>query len=200
MRAFLYQWRQDFWLRDVRRYTGRPLPYSASEQFRSVGVLPGDAIYVAGFGPAREYLVVIGRFIAAAKREVLPDGDPRDACLTEEEAKSVLGDNVYGLPLFRAPWYLIPRPGSASLMRFDRRVPLTPPLLFGKPSEIPRQLYVDPDGKVNMQAIRSMSRMRNSTAAALDRVLSAGSEATEPPRTRSDQWHPTSEGSLPPRG
>lgn len=172
-RAFVYQWRQDTWANRISTYTGRLVPYCASEQFKGAGIVAGDRIYVLGFGPQREDLLLIGRFEAASKLELIAAGESRHACLTEAEARAVLGDEVYGVPLYQAPWYLLPRPGTATFMQFDRVVPLDQPLRFGKPGAPPRELFVDPDGRVNQQAIRSVSRARPETIAVFERVLAS---------------------------
>jgi hypothetical protein len=171
MRAFAYQWSQRKWKDRIGSYSGRPVPYCGSNQFRGVGFLPGDTLYVYGFGDGREGLLLIGRFVIAAKAEVLCDSSPREAVLDPTEARVALGDAVYGVPLYDADWYVVPRDGTATDMRFDREVPLNPPLLFGKPGQQPRQLFIDADGRINRQAIRTVSRLRTSTVAAFDRVL-----------------------------
>ena len=133
-----------------------------------MGLRPGDALYVYAFGSGREELLLIGRFTIAAKSELLPNGPDREAVLDPVEARSVLGDEVYGVPLYEADWYVVPRAGSATQMSFDRAVPLDPPLLFGKPTETARQLFIDADGKINRQAIRSVSRLRSNTVSVFE--------------------------------
>ena len=171
MRAFGYQWAQRTWGNRVAAYSGRPVPYCGSNQFHGVGLRPGDALYVYAFGSGREELLLIGRFTIAAKSELLPNGPDREAVLDPVEARSVLGDEVYGVPLYEADWYVVPRARSATQMSFDRAVPLDPPLLFGKPTETARQLFIDADGKINRQAIRSVSRLRSNTVSVFEHLL-----------------------------
>lgn len=173
MRAFAYQWKQQTWQNRVSEYSGKPMPYCASAKFAGAGLVPGDVLYVLGLAAAREHLLLIGRFEVASKRDLLGEGAPSEALLSETEARAVLGDEVYGVPLWSAPYYVIPRPGTVSLMSFDRSVPLDPPLMFGKPGAQPRQLFRDPDGRVNQQAIRTVARLRASAVAAFDAVLAA---------------------------
>jgi hypothetical protein len=66
-RPFMYQWAWRTWVPRVDAYEGKPIPYSASDQFASLGIRPGDTLYVVGFTDEREELLLIARFMAAGR-------------------------------------------------------------------------------------------------------------------------------------
>ena len=168
----MYQWAQRTWKARTGVYEGRPIPYSASDQFSASGIRTGDRLYVVGFTDDRQ-LLLIGRFEPAGRGEFLATGPVDDPCFLRDEAEAVLGPNVYGVPLYEGERYLIPRPDTASSMSFDREIPPDLRIRFRTPQGDARYLYRDPDGKVNRQAVRSMSRLHNSSAQTLEALLDA---------------------------
>jgi hypothetical protein len=169
-RAFMYQWARRTWLPRVDAYEGKLIPYSASDQFASSGIQPGDNLYVVGFTDERE-LLLIARFMAAGRGDLLPGTRPDDPCFTRDEALQLLGSEPHGVPLYDGDRYLLPRPGTASDMSFQREIPREPRLRFRTPSGGTRYLVRDPDGRVNPQTVRSMSRLHARTAEGLESLI-----------------------------
>lgn len=173
MRAFSFQWAQRTWIDRVDAYRRRTVPYCASNRFRDAGLVAGDTLYVLALAGFRTEVLLIARLEIASRDELVMDGDSSAACLTRLEAASILGEETYGVPLYDAEWFVVPRPGRATPMRFDRGIGPETEMYFGPPGGETKTLFRDPDGRVNQQAIRSVRQLRPPTVAMLDTVLAA---------------------------
>jgi hypothetical protein len=131
---------------------GFPLEHTADNAFLEADVKAGDRIYVVTNPQGSLHL--IGRLVVGS-------------IVSFEEAKRLLGDGVWD-----ARDHVLARPGSGTPKRFDRIVPteIVRSLHFFRADGI-RGLVLSPDGKVDRQTLRHVSRLTADSAKLLENLL-----------------------------
>lgn len=148
--AFISGWRRDTWQGSAERgEAGELLTHTASDQFASRGIAPGDRIYVLGNDAGR--LIVIGRMTV-------------DEIYDLAEARRRFGSQVWD-----ANWHA--EGVDATPMRFDRVVPEREARKITGASGTP--LKIDPRRyRLDNQTLMAVREITPQSAAILDRVLS----------------------------
>ena len=148
-RAFISGWRRETWQEaEARGEAGQLLTHTASDQFRSRGIAPGDRLYV--LGNADGQLIVIGRMIVAELYD-----------LAEAERR-------WGPHVWPAAWHA--EGLDATTMGFDRTVPEEEARQItgasGKPLRIASNEY-----RLDSQTLLTVREITPASAAILDALL-----------------------------
>jgi hypothetical protein len=148
-RAFITGWRRETW-RDAedRGEEGEPLTHTASDQFGSRGIQPGDLLYVLGNDDGR--LIVIGRMTV-------------EELYGLEEARARLGPDVWD-----ASWHAEGSDGTPK--RFDCVVPEDEARQIKGASGKPLRIAPD-EYRLDSQTLMTVREITPGSAAILDRLL-----------------------------
>jgi hypothetical protein len=139
---------------------GDPIEHAASDQYQRMGVDVGDVLYIAYLDD--RHLHLLGRLQVAEM-------------LTEEQVRQMWGDDVW-----EAKYHAVGPASDRAL--FDVRVPadVLTALEFVRADGRLTTLEIGPDETVSGQALQSIRRLTQASAALLDEVLEDSS--TEMPQ------------------
>src|SRR3954463_7868670 len=149
MSAYLQTWTDG--IVSARDHAGERLTHAASDQYRRMGIVPADVLYIAYLDDRRLHLV--GRM-------------PIDEMLIHEEAEDRFGSDIW-----QAAYHAVGAQGDVAI--FDLRVPdgVVRALRFQRATGGTTELSVGGDGSVNGQALQSIRRLTAQSAALLDELL-----------------------------